>query len=293
MMIDYKKLTVEEIKMMLIKDSGGILTEAYVDSLKGKTAVVEAHQKMIATMAEGGTVTLPEKVKSDKVPRYTDPEWEDFLLSQLTEKEMDNGYPKVSGLRRLTEVFLGEIIASGPVETDVRTIPDYGDKAIVTFQVTISWNRDIAENYLDIEGGAEPTRREFRAVASSWSGNTDNAFAAFPEAIAETRAEARALRRALRISKVSSDEITRKDTALVVMETMGTMNSITDIQKTTIATMCGRLGIDVTKFINSGSKTYPDISMVDRDTASKMIGRLNDFQASEKQVEVPEELKVK
>jgi len=88
-------------------------------------------------------------------------------------------------------------------------------------------------------------------------------FAVFPESIAETRAEGRALRRALRINVVCADELTKKDTAAIVQQqkvskpTTGEWEEespITDQQINTIQLMCNRLGIDVTKFINSGSK---------------------------------------
>lgn len=307
MTIDYKKLTVEEIRMMILKESNGFLTEADVDNIKGKAAVIEAHQKMTQVIDQGlvtgepitreALLDEPEK-EEVPVPKYTDVGWEDFLLSQLQPNEMDNGYPKVNGLRRLAETFLGEIISSGPVE--VKSLGDHNEtgKAVVTFQVTIAWTRDVALGLLDIEGGNEVVNREYRAVASAWRGNTDDMYAVYPEAIAESRAEARALRRALRISKVSSDELTKKNTALVTSETMDTtvnMDRITDTQKKVIETMCNRLQIDILKFINNGSKQYGDnIDAVGRETASKMIQALNDYQnTSDGSVTVPEHLKVK
>lgn len=305
MTIDYKKLTVEELRMLILKESNGLLTEEDVDGMKGKATLVEAHQKLTTAIASTEPVTREDVIEQEEekeviVPKYTDVGWEEFLLSQLQPNEMDNGYPKVNGLRRLVETFLGEIVSSGP--TEVNTIGGDRDdpgKAVVTFKVSIAWTRDAALGYLNIEKGDEVVYREYRAVASAWRGNTDDKFAAYPEAIAESRAEARALRRALRISKVSSDEITNKNTAMVVSELMDTnkanMDKITDTQKHAINVMCERLQIDVFKFINNGLKQYGnDLDLIGRETASKMIQALNDYQnTSDSAVTIPEHLKVK
>jgi hydrogenase maturation factor len=57
--------------------------------------------------------------------------------------------------------------------------------------------------------------------------------------------------------------------------------------------MCERLGIDSTKFINSGSKKYNDIVEISRQTAANMIKRLNAYQSSENgSVSIPKDILV-
>lgn len=115
MTIDYKQLKVEELRMMLLKDSNGLLTEEDVDNIKGKSALVEAHEKLVSSIAQSLETSKPftkddviepePPLDMSKIPKYTDHNWEDFLLSQLQPHELENGYPKVNGLRRLVETF--------------------------------------------------------------------------------------------------------------------------------------------------------------------------------------------
>jgi hypothetical protein len=279
MTVEYTELNVEALRKLL-QESG--LSEEEAGSIKGKAALVEKHKEVTG-------YTEPEPI----IPNYTDPEWEDYVMSHFTDSELSNGCPRVHGLRRVTEKLLGEIITSGPV--NVNSIEDgRTGKAVVIFSVIIAWMKDGVEF---TEGGSKIPTREFRATASSWCNNTDDMFAVYPEAIAETRAEARALRRALRLSKVSADEITNKDTALIATEEIDRMTpsgeSITDQQKSLIIKLCERNQINVNKFINNGSKKYSSIDDISRETAGKMLQRLNDYQTkTPNSVPIPESLKV-
>ena len=51
---------------------------------------------------------------------------------------------------------------------------------------------------------------------------------------------------------------------------------------------CKQLDIDVMEFVNSGNKTYSEISTVTKDVAAKMLSTLNKYQT--KTLEVPEAL---
>jgi hypothetical protein len=299
--IDYAKLKVEEIRQMIVDDSKGKVKLEDVDQIKGKKGLVEAHKQIVGSdfdsffkeLEESTKVQQVEHIMPDDAPDYHSPEWEDFLLSQLMDNEKDRGCPKVNGLRRLAETFLGEIVFSGPIEYQSIRLNDGMDRISVLYEVHISWNRDIVGR--DISNFV-PTIRKFRALSSSSHLNTDTDYAAFGESIADTRGEARALRRALRISQVSSDEITNKDTGLALMESLPEidMDKIGSVQKTSITLMCERLGIDVNKFINSGKNQYNSLDDISRQTATAMVKRLNDFQnCSTESILIPEDLKVK
>jgi chorismate mutase len=274
-------MNVEELRSLLVENG---LTQEEAAAIKGKTALIEKHKEVTG-------YTEPEPV----IPNYTDPEWEKYVMSLFTEDELSDGCPRVHGLRRLTEKLLGEIVHSGPVTIDFREDSRTGN-AIAVYTVVIAWTRDGVE--FTENGGSKIPTREFRASASSSYLNTDDTFAVFPVAIAETRAEARALRRALRLSKVSADEMTTKDTALIATETVTTSTAmsheaITDQQKNLIKTLCDRNQVKLNDFINSGSGKYSSLDEVSRETASKMIQRLNDYQTkTSNSVPVPEKLKV-
>ena len=47
---------------------------------------------------------------------------------------------------------------------------------------------------------------------------------------------------------------------------------------------CKQLDIDVMSFINSGENSYESIQDVSKDTASKMLGLLNEYQTKNKSI---------
>jgi hypothetical protein len=326
MSIDYAKLTVAEIQQMLIQE--GRFTEEELKELdvKGKTAWVELHKNYevpglqsleidwsqmsdeldnlmddVETMEDNGIYTDSPEEPEDSRPRYDSPEWNDYVMGLFDEGELIDGkYPNVNSLRRLAELLLGEITFSGPIKVEQTMDPEHTGKAVVVYQVSIAWKLDdhYATQHIDLENGLPI--RTFTSVASSWIGNTDDIFAVFPESIAETRAEGRALRRALRLNVVCADELTKKDTAAYVQKqkvakpTTGEWEEespITDQQINTIQLMCNRLGIDVTKFINSGSKKYSSINQVTRTAAAGMLKQLNRYQSTGSDaIEIPQNL---
>ena len=183
-----------------------------------------------------------EDVVDDGRPSVTDPEWNDWLLEQFTDKEKFDGRPTCAGLRRVAELILGRIVCSRP--TQVFPPSNAGDEV---GRATVIWEVTFSDGSM------------FSDVADSWIGNTDNAFCPFNTATAATRAEGRALRKALRLKTVAAEEMTKKDTASVVREfsktaeirggTEGEYNSegtMTDPQAKLIDVKASQLGINVT-----------------------------------------------
>jgi hypothetical protein len=242
---------------------------------------------------------IEEIVPEDQDPRYSSEEWEAFVLGSFTKEELVDGqYPTINGLRRVCELLLGEIVFSGPVEIEQSMDANHCGRASVMYEIVIAWKRDIGP-YVSINDGL-PIRK-FRGMGGSWTGNTADMFAVFPEAIAENRAEVRALRKALRLKNVAADELPGKDTAAVTKqirekqkekETSGDWEEaslITDQQKSVINSLCERLNIDVDKFINSGERQYQSVELITRKTAAKMIQRLNEYQGAGN-IEIPQVL---
>jgi hypothetical protein len=341
-MIDYTKLRVEDIQKMIV--DGGWMTqvEIYNSGIKGKSQWVDIHKKLsspieslkeigeyynegVTDMAPDGDnvpfiFEAPEENPNNimdkigelpKTPGYSDVEWQDYVMEQFDEKELvpdrknpNKKYPTINGLRRIVELLLGEIVASGP--SDVRTTmdPDIPGKSVITYEISIAWKLGASQWGLNLNEVVDYPIKTFKGVGSSWHGNTDDMFAVFPEVIAENRAEVRALRRALRLSIVGADELTSKDTATITRHILektnekatdgnwdGESSLITDNQINSIKIMCERLGIDSTKFINSGSKKYNDIVEISRQTAANMIKRLNAYQSSENgSVSIPKDI---
>ena len=144
------------------------------------------------------TDTSVTDVIASDAPAMTDPQWNDYVMSMFTDKEMYNGNPLVNGLRRVAEVVLGPIVYSGPTQVFPPQRDDHHGRATVVFTV-------------EFQNGMR-----FSEVADCWEGNTDDMFCAYAIATASTRAEGRALRKALRIKAVAAEEMTKKDTAKIV-----------------------------------------------------------------------------
>lgn len=301
-MVDYNKMKVEDIKQQLIDD--GIYTEDQLNSMttKGKSQWVELHKLAYNNEEEKGyqfempeekIETLPPEIVIPTHPGYNDPEWHDYVMSQFAPNELvevkNKKYPNINGLRRVAGLLLGEIVEAGPHEVKTTMDPNNSGKAVITYRIAIEWK--LGAMRMNLDGEAEYPIRIFSAIGSSYEGNTDDTYAVFPEAIAETRAEGRALRRALRLGVVCADELTRKDTAEVIRQQREKMEKstdgnweesafITDNQANHIKILCDRMNIDVQKFINSGTKQYGDISEVSRQSAASMIKKLNEYQST-------------
>ena len=320
MTIDYAKLTVGQIKDMLVQE--GRYAQEEIDNMmdvKGKAAWVEIHQGQDQDKEEiaeeydwaevngeldgiieevEDMVTEDEPVQQIKVvdpdtPGYNDFEWNDWVMAQLHPDELVAGkYPNVNGLRRMVGLLLGDIVFSGPIQTQVTDSEDIG-KAVVTYQITIDWRLDNYPSTMGIDLASGYPQRIFTAVASGFEGNLTGLFIVFPEAMAETRAEVRALRKALRISTVGAEELTQKDVGAYLEErknqqvrstiTTGEWEEesfITDQQVNVIRSMCDRLNIDVDKFIQSGKLQYKSINDISKGSAAIMLNELNRYQNS-------------
>ena len=214
------------------------------------------------------TDTSVKNVISEDVPHMLSSEWHDYAMSLFNEDELMDGHPLVAGLRRVSELVLGQIMYSGPTQVFPVTRDDHHGRATVVFTVRFA------------------NGSEYSEVADAWEGNTDDMFCAYAVAIASTRAEARALRKALKIKGVAAEELTKKDTAKIVRDISSTKDAsegeyddtsrMSDAQYNFIDVKCKQLNIDGKKLfdsfnVDSGKK-------VSKKVASEIIDKLNDFQ---------------
>lgn len=217
----------------------------------------------------------------DVMPAYGSEEWSDFVMSKFHKGELFDGNPVCAGLRRVAEELLGTIVVSRPSQVWPATDSDGPGRATVVFEVVIDW----------MDSGQ---LRTYSDVADVWHGNTDDLFCAHPVATASTRAEGRALRKALKVKCLAAEELAKKDVASIVRQSVQERQStdgdwqeedkISSAQVNFIDTKCKQLDIDVLKFINMGESKYGDISDINKKTASKMLGVLNEYQTGTKQV---------
>jgi hypothetical protein len=210
-------------------------------------------------MAKAKTETVVE-TKAAR-PAMHSPEWNDWVLDQLRDDEKDpDGNPNVDGLRRLAEEILGTVIESYSRVVEGATTAN-SFRATVEHHLVIAW------------GGDRDDLRKFGAAADVYPGNTDESYARFPTATADTRAEGRAIRKALRLRRVvTAEEIT----SLPVHES-GLDKLIVDSQIKGINKLCKNLNINAIKFINSGKNSYAHHTHIRYDNALTMLEYLNRY----------------
>ena len=295
-MPNFSTSSVSELRRMLVES--GKYTQEQADNIKGKQNLVDAVlaiDENVETDVETLQFEVPdseiplESIKStaeeneDKlIPTQLDPEWNDYVMSQFAEEELVDGkYPKLSGLRRITQKLIGDIIYSGPSNLYPATESNLPGRASVIYVVDIN--------------GYNGIRYKFTAVGGAWTGNTDPEYAVYPECMAENRGEARALRRALQLSVVAAEEITKQDTKEIVRNSLlpvVTDGEWTESDKISAAQLiflkkkAKDLGIDITKFITLHGEGV-ELENMTRGTGKKMVELLSNYHS----VEIPEEIK--
>jgi hypothetical protein len=213
--------------------------------------------------------TKVKNVVLEDAPHILSPEWHDYAMNLFNEDELVDGHPLVAGLRRVSELVIGQILFSGPTQVFPVQRDDHHGRATVVFTVKFANGSTYSE------------------VADSWEGNTDDMFCAYAVAIASTRAEARALRKALKIKGVAAEELTKKDTAKIVRQISSVKESsggdyddqsrMSDAQYNFIDIKCKQLNID-------GQKMFKEIfnadhnKKVSKKIASDIIDTLNNYQ---------------
>lgn len=207
------------------------------------------------------------KQEESNIPDMLSPEWNDYVMTFFTDKELIDGNPLTAGLRRVAEILVGEIISSKPVDVQRTETNDPIGRTTVIYEVQFlvkSGDKEYVKTYAD--------------VSDVWAGNTDDLFAVHAPATAATKAEGRALRKALKIRAVAAEELCKKDVSEYLSQQTGQLDErIKPEQIKYIDMNCKKLDIDVIKFINSGEKEYNSVYEVKRETAAKMIDIINKF----------------
>jgi len=235
-----------------------------------------------------------------QLPPYGTKAWQDFIISELREDEIYKGNPLHTGLRRLTERYLGDIVSSGPIDVQVTNDINHPGRATVIYEIEILWKIGTPE-YIGVDYIFE--KRTFRAVAECWTGNAPATFSVHPAATAETKAASRAFKTALMLNVHTADEMSNdKDPVLVVSEAeealFGRQNDwtssmqISSTMKSFILDRCTELGIDVDKFMNiahyvykspkeqeATEPQYKELDDVSKEVGRLMIAEINKYQS--------------
>ena len=182
-------------------------------------------------------VTAESPVDRPKLP--TDPDWTDYVISQLEEGEVwkeekvgkTTYFPTVLGLRRFVDSNFELVSSTSHSTSTLSNGPGVMPTVTVEHHIIVSKR--------------EGFPREVSGVGCAGPHNLAKDFC-YPGECAETRAEARAYIRLLRLKVCSKEEIANP-TGFVVRD------KISSVQLKQLETMCKTLNVNVMKFVNAGS----------------------------------------
>jgi len=201
-------------------------------------------------------------------PAFNSERWSEWVISQFSDDELENGAPTCDGLRRVAENVLGPIEKVEVIKNDTPNINNKGNATVV---VGITINPIVLEGhprygkYVYVEDLADANRL-----------NTPEEIFKHPSATAGTRAESRAYRKLLRLRKVLTAEELASNTH--TEEDWSPSTPITDQQITVIDMLCNRTNMNVIDFINCGDSKHVCIEQVSEQSAQKMLQYLNRIQ---------------
>jgi hypothetical protein len=202
-------------------------------------------------------------------PIFNSESWSQWVISQFTDDELENGAPTCDGLRRVAENILGPIEKVEIIKNDTPNVNNKGNATVVV-GVTIS--------HVLLEG--HPRHGSYIYVedlADANKLNTPEEIFKHPSATAGTRAESRVYRKMLRLRKVLTAEELASNSSNPEEE-WSPSTPITEQQITVIEMLCKRTNMNVLEFINCGDSKYVCVEQVSEQSAQKMLQHLNRIQ---------------
>jgi hypothetical protein len=180
-------------------------------------------------------------------PKIHEVGWNDYVIGQFQENEMEDGRPKVNGLRRLTRKLIGPILR-GEANTKQFPMPENG------FRATVEYTVEVLNKYQLEEDDEGPYTLIFTDVGDAYPDNMrgPREFSLFLPQNASTRAEVRALRKALNLDVAGVEELTDQP-----MSERALTGKIENSLITKIDVKCEQLDVNAMKLINLG-RPKPD-----------------------------------
>lgn len=265
--MDTQKMSVSQIKDYITKNYDIPIEQ--INNIKGKSNLLNLISSLDNDLVPNlndidfkipeNSTEIPE-VTTEIIPDINSAEWSDYVLSQLSEDEKDQGYPKADGLRRLVEKYIGRIIL---INSKVVQAPSSNNAYIATVKTTI--------NVL-LHNGQIIT---FSACADAVKEFCPKPYNQHLSAIAETRAEGRVYRKLLRLKNTATRE------EMMSQDMHSDLELITPNQKNIIDILCrnDRLNINVQKLFSQHFKDNKPISKYTFNQASEIGTILSEYQS--------------
>jgi len=221
------------------------------------------------------TAVSDSVVAEVKVPKVTDLEWTDYVLSLLSDDEKISDNPTTDGLRRVFEIALNCKVISSTTTIAQSPDPNNEKRATVVHSITYVLNQEASSipelNVITVDGAADV-----------YWGNCDKVYRNHPVAVAETRAEGRALRRALKLRKVVAAEEISKE--IDDNPDANTVSRISNAQINFIDIMAQRLNINVSKLLAENQLSADNIYNISPDDAVNIIRLLSKYQQNTSEI---------
>ena len=167
-------------------------------------------------------------------PTQNSPEWTQYVLGKFMTDEVDNKNPRVEGLRRVSQLLIGELVFEG---CDLIDPPNEENHFRACAK---AWCEFITPMGV---------KKRFEALADAHPGNCLEDFATYLVAMAETRAKGRMYRNALCLRRVVAAEEVSKTVAAVAEVQPG--GAIHEGQVTLIRMMSDRHNFPIIEVLDS------------------------------------------
>lgn len=252
------------------------VTTMTTELLPSEAAALDAVD-LTALRPEESEVISSEGGETTESPDINSYEWTDYFLSFFGPREMQDGKPKVSGLRRVVGLLIGEIISSKPKTIQCPYFVNDGN--------SLKLQPSVVEYEITVRRGGELLT--FADVADASFINCGGEYGKHPTAVASTRAEARALRKLAKLNVCSSEEVEGVPTEETV-ELIAGGGTMRDDQVVFIDNLCKIRNLNCWSLINMGGHSFNNIKKVPEDVAKRAVKQASLF--NQKASEIPENL---
>ena len=262
-------VTVAEIRTKLI-DAG--FDSETVNNTKGKAALLdllgeyEETKNLDPELKDLDNVwdQDQEENEEDSTPPIYSKEWNDYVMSHFWDEELiedakKDKHPNIYGLRRVTQLLIGDIVTARCKVVHAPTVQD--NTATVEFLVRI----------LNKDG----TLKEYSDAADAHLRNSQTPYDLHLTSVATSRAESRVFRKILNLRMISHEEVVPDGPIITTNEEF-----ITPQQLSFLNLLSERLNINTLKFIESVLKmeTHGDLTKITYIEAAEILEKLDKLQ---------------
>lgn len=204
----------------------------------------------------------------EKTPKPFTSEWDAYVMGQFSADELEDGKPKVAGLRRVTQKLVGPIYQSN---VTIYQCPNQGtdNRAVVAYSLTLqvlNANHPLYGNEISLSDAADVGRD-----------NTNDPYVRHSVGTATTRAEARILRKILGIKAIAAEEsfdrgaVSYQEEAVINFE-----GKASDAQLQVMDYIMRRQGTNPVAFL-AEFKTGKTKHTLTEEDAEQLMAKLNEF----------------